>query len=100
MFAKTRKAWLATATALAIVGFGAGAGAQDRVQWKLQSAFPSNLSHIGTSGMRHMMCTIPGGIRVEFVPGAKIFDYHGAVEEAKANPSDLLKRVKELLERP
>lgn len=52
MFTKNRKAWLATATALAIVGFGANAGAQDRVQWKLQSAFPSNLSHIGTSGMR------------------------------------------------
>ena len=28
------------------------ASAQERVRWKMQSAFPSNLSHLGTSGKR------------------------------------------------
>ena len=37
-------------------------------------------------------------IRLEFKPGAKIFDYGAAVDEAKANPSELLERVKKLLE--
>jgi TRAP-type mannitol/chloroaromatic compound transport system substrate-binding protein len=29
-----------------------GADAQDRVRWKMQSAFPGNLSHLGTSAIR------------------------------------------------
>jgi hypothetical protein len=28
------------------------ADAQERVRWKMQSAFPGNLSHLGTSGLR------------------------------------------------
>src|SRR5918995_4335720 len=29
-----------------------GADAQERVRWKMQSAFPGNLSHLGTAGKR------------------------------------------------
>ena len=58
MFARNRTTTVATATTLAVilglgaVGVGGEARAQDRVQWKMQSAFPSNLSHVGTSGVR------------------------------------------------
>lgn len=37
-------------------------------------------------------------IRVEFAADSIIFDYAGAVEAAKANPSDLLGRVRKLIE--
>jgi len=39
-------------------------------------------------------------IRVEFKPGGAIFDYPGAVEAAKANPSELLGQVQKLIESP
>ena len=34
------------------LGLGTTADAQERVRWNMQSAFPSNLSHLGTSGVR------------------------------------------------
>ncbi|MGH6896266.1 MAG: TRAP transporter substrate-binding protein [Geminicoccaceae bacterium] len=37
---------------VATLGLTANADAQDRVQWKMQSAFPGNLSHLGTSAKR------------------------------------------------
>ena len=45
---------LATAgvAVVATLAMATTASAQDRVRWKMQSAFPSNLSHLGTSGKR------------------------------------------------
>ena len=49
---------LGTALAAAGVALAAAltlattAAAQERVQWKMQSAFPGNLSHLGTAGKR------------------------------------------------
>jgi TRAP-type mannitol/chloroaromatic compound transport system substrate-binding protein len=40
------------AGALAVAGIASTAEAQDRVRWKMQSAFGSQLPHIGTSGLR------------------------------------------------
>ena len=49
-----RKMVLATAglAVVATLAMATTAAAQDRVRWKMQSAFPSNLSHLGTSGKR------------------------------------------------
>ena len=43
----------ATALILGVVAVSeAGAQEQERVRWKMQSAFPGNLAHLGTSGVR------------------------------------------------
>ena len=45
----------ASALCLAAMGFAAtltDANAQDRVRWKMASAFGSQLPHLGTSGVR------------------------------------------------
>ena len=71
------KALTAVGTVLAVTfGFAAGAGAQDRVKWKMQSAFPSNLSHLGTSAKRleGIVDRISGGaLELKFFePGALV----------------------------
>jgi TRAP-type mannitol/chloroaromatic compound transport system substrate-binding protein len=50
----TRKIALASAglALVATLASATTAAAQERVRWKMQSAFPSNLSHLGTSGKR------------------------------------------------
>ena len=58
------------------LGLAATADAQDRVRWKMQSAFPSNLSHLGTSGVR-LMNTVErvsgGNFELKFFePGALV----------------------------
>jgi len=68
-----------TATGLALVATLATlatASAQERVRWKMQSAFPSNLSHLGTSGVR-LMNTVErvsgGNFELKFFePGALV----------------------------
>ena len=51
---QTRARLLAAAgvALVATLGLSADADAQDRVRWKMQSAFPGNLSHLGTSAIR------------------------------------------------
>ena len=44
---------LATAAAVAAVTVAATASAQDRVRWKLHSAWGSSVPHLGTSGVRY-----------------------------------------------
>jgi len=39
-------------SALAIAGMATAANAQDKVRWKMQSAFASSLTHLGPSGVR------------------------------------------------
>ena len=74
MYART----LATAGAAVIVTICSSmtADAQDRVRWKMQSAFGSNLSHLGTSGVRfteNMERVSDGSFRIEFYePGALV----------------------------
>jgi TRAP-type mannitol/chloroaromatic compound transport system substrate-binding protein len=58
------------------LGLATTAEAQDRVRWKMQSAFPSNLSHLGTSGVR-LMNTVErvsgGNFELKFFePGALV----------------------------
>jgi TRAP-type mannitol/chloroaromatic compound transport system substrate-binding protein len=52
------------------------ADAQERVRWKMQSAFPSNLSHLGTAGVRleEMVDRVSGGnFELKFFePGALV----------------------------
>jgi TRAP-type mannitol/chloroaromatic compound transport system substrate-binding protein len=59
-----------------MLGLATTADAQDRVRWKMQSAFPSNLSHLGTSGVR-LMNTVErvsgGNFELKFFePGALV----------------------------
>jgi TRAP-type mannitol/chloroaromatic compound transport system substrate-binding protein len=62
---------LAVALALATT-----AAAQERVHWKMQSAFPGNLSHLGTAGKRveAMVDRLSGGnFELKFYePGALV----------------------------
>ena len=48
---------------VATLALATGADAQERVRWKMQSAFPGNLSHLGTSGLRleKMVERVSGG---------------------------------------
>jgi TRAP-type mannitol/chloroaromatic compound transport system substrate-binding protein len=69
---------LATAGLAVVATFALApaAAAQDRVRWKMQSAFPSNLSHLGTSGVR-LMNTVErvsgGNFELKFFePGALV----------------------------
>jgi TRAP-type mannitol/chloroaromatic compound transport system substrate-binding protein len=73
------KAKLLAAAAVALVGslgLTATGDAQDRVNWKMQSAFPSNLSHLGTSAVRleGMVDRVSGGnFKLKFFePGALV----------------------------
>jgi len=73
-----RKTVLATAgiAVVATLAMATTASAQDRVRWKMQSAFPSNLSHLGTSGVR-LMNTVErvsgGNFELKFYePGALV----------------------------
>jgi TRAP-type mannitol/chloroaromatic compound transport system substrate-binding protein len=62
---------------VAALGLAPGdAGAQERVRWKMQSAFPGNLSHLGTSAKRleAMVDRVSGGnFELKFFePGALV----------------------------
>jgi TRAP-type mannitol/chloroaromatic compound transport system substrate-binding protein len=58
------------------LGLAGTADAQERVRWKMQSAFPGNLSHLGTSGLRleKMVDRVSGGnFELKFFePGALV----------------------------
>jgi TRAP-type mannitol/chloroaromatic compound transport system substrate-binding protein len=75
---QTRARLLAAAGAalVATLGLATDADAQDRVRWKMQSAFPGNLSHLGTSARRleAMVERVSGGnFELKFFePGALV----------------------------
>jgi len=66
----------AVGVAVLTLGFSASGTAQERVNWKMQSAFPSNLSHLGTSAVRleGMVDRLSGGnFKLQFFePGALV----------------------------
>ena len=72
----TRSLTAASVALLAAFAVTTSASAQERVQWKMQSAFPSNLSHLGTSAIRleGMVDRISGGnFELKFFePGALV----------------------------
>jgi TRAP-type mannitol/chloroaromatic compound transport system substrate-binding protein len=85
------------AGALVVAGLGGTAEAQDRVRWKMQSAFGSQLPHIGTSGLRFQkdIDRLSGGrFEVKFhepgalVPTLECFDAasKGSVEACWTTP--------------
>ena len=87
---------LGSALAVAIMGAGS-ADAQDRAKWKMQSAFASTLSHLGTSGLRvsEMVDRLSGGsFELKFfepgalVPALECFDAasKGSVESCWTTP--------------
>ena len=95
MYART----LATVGAAIIVTIASSmtADAQDRVRWKMQSAFSGNLSHLGTAGVRfteNMERVSDGTFRLEFyepgalVPALECFDAasRGSVESCWTTP--------------
>ena len=61
---------------VATLGLATDADAQERVRWKMQSAFPGNLSHLGTSAIRleGMVERVSGGnFELKFFePGALV----------------------------
>jgi TRAP-type mannitol/chloroaromatic compound transport system substrate-binding protein len=61
---------------VATLALATGADAQERVRWKMQSAFSGNLSHLGTSGLRleAMVDRLSGGnFELKFFePGALV----------------------------
>src|ERR687892_1170323 len=63
-------------TLVGALGLATDGDAQERVRWKMQSAFPSNLSHLGTSALRleEMVDRISGGnFELKFFePGALV----------------------------
>ncbi|MEM7428481.1 MAG: TRAP transporter substrate-binding protein [Pseudomonadota bacterium] len=67
---------LASAAAVMTLGIGSPADAQDRVRWKLHSAWGSSVPHLGTSGVRYtkVLDRISGGnFKLKFFePGALI----------------------------
>ncbi len=73
-----KHAMLAMAATVAISATSAiqSADAQDRVRWKMQSAFPGQLPHLGTSGVRlgeTMDRVTDGAFQIEFFePGALV----------------------------
>ncbi|HEX6144574.1 MAG TPA: TRAP transporter substrate-binding protein [Geminicoccaceae bacterium] len=76
----TRRNVVGSGMAIAVAGLvgiaSFGAEAQDRVRWKMQSAFGSQLSHLGTSGVRfeENMDRVSGGtLQIKFYePGALV----------------------------
>ncbi len=74
-----------------------GAAAQERVRWKMQSAFPSSLVHLGTSGVRfakNVERVSGGNFQIKFyepsalVPALECFDAasKGSVEACWTTP--------------
>jgi TRAP-type mannitol/chloroaromatic compound transport system substrate-binding protein len=95
MYART----LATIGAAVIVTIASSmaADAQDRVRWKMQSAFSSNLIHLGTSGVRfskNIERVSDGNFEIKFyepgalVPALECFDAaaKGSVEACWTTP--------------
>ena len=89
-------ATVGAAVVLTVVG-SIAADAQDRVRWKMQSAFGSNLSHLGTAGVRfteNMERVSDGSFQIEFfepgalVPALECFDAaaKGSVESCWTTP--------------
>lgn len=81
----------------AAVAVSATADAQDRVKWKMQSAFASSLSHLGTSGVRYSEVIdrlSAGNFEIKFyepgalVPALECFDAasKGSVESCWTTP--------------
>jgi TRAP-type mannitol/chloroaromatic compound transport system substrate-binding protein len=84
------------AIAIALAGSGS-AEAQDRVNWKMQSAFSSSLAHLGTSGVRftkNIERMSDGNFEIKFfepgalVPALECFDAvaKGSVEACWTTP--------------
>ena len=98
MEVRTQSAVLTAVTLIAAtVLASAQASAQDRVRWKMQSAFPSQLPHLGTSGVRfadNMDRVSDGAFQIEFfepgalVPALECFDAasRGSVEACWTTP--------------
>jgi TRAP-type mannitol/chloroaromatic compound transport system substrate-binding protein len=95
MYART----LATvgAAVIVLIASSMAADAQDRVRWKLQSAFGSNLIHLGTSGVRfskNIERVSDGNFEIKFyepgalVPALECFDAaaKGSVEACWTTP--------------
>jgi TRAP-type mannitol/chloroaromatic compound transport system substrate-binding protein len=89
-------ATVGAAVVLTVAG-SIAADAQDRVRWKMQSAFGSNLSHLGTAGVRfteNMERVSDGSFQIEFfepgalVPALECFDAaaKGSVESCWTTP--------------
>jgi len=87
----------AGATILLTVAGSISADAQDRVRWKMQSAFGGQLPHLGTSGIRlteNMERVSDGSFQIEFfepgalVPALECFDAasRGSVEACWTTP--------------
>ncbi len=91
---------LAALTGMALsvaIASASGAAAQERVRWKMQSAFPSNLTHLGTSGVRfskNIERVSGGSFQIKFyepgalVPALECFDAasKGSVEACWTTP--------------
>lgn len=88
---------IAGAVLAAGIATGAPAEAQDRVKWKMQSAFASSLSHLGTSGVRfseNLDRLSDGTLELKFfepgalVPALECFDAasKGSVESCWTTP--------------
>ncbi len=74
---KTIKPAIIAGIALAIaVATGTGASAQERIKWKMQSAWPGNLIHTGASGVRfakNIERVSGGNLEIKFYePGALV----------------------------
>jgi TRAP-type mannitol/chloroaromatic compound transport system substrate-binding protein len=87
----------AVTVAVAATSVVQDADAQERVRWKMQSAFPGNLSHLGTAGVRleGMVDRLSGGnFELEFyepgalVPALECFDAvsKGSIEACWTTP--------------
>jgi TRAP-type mannitol/chloroaromatic compound transport system substrate-binding protein len=94
---KTPLKVLAAGVALALAAGSGSALAQKRVNWKMQSAFPGNLPHLGTSGVRfekNITAATDGRFVVKFyepgalVPALECFDAasKGSVEACWTTP--------------
>lgn len=92
-----RTAAIAGLTAGVVAGFGTDADAQDRVKWKMQSAWGSTLPHLGTSGVRFVKNIdemTDGRFDIKFfepgalVPALECFDSvsKGAIESCWTTP--------------
>jgi TRAP-type mannitol/chloroaromatic compound transport system substrate-binding protein len=93
----TRLKLLAAGVAVALAAGSGSALAQKKVNWKMQSAFPGNLAHLGTSGVRfskNMTEASDGRFNVKFfepgalVPALECFDAaaKGSVEACWTTP--------------
>src|SRR3989337_2270414 len=72
----TRLKLLAAGVAVAFAAGSGSALAQKRVNWKMQSAFPGTLAHLGTSGVRfaeNIKVASDGRFNIKFFePGALV----------------------------